>query len=70
MSEEDLKLRGAGDILGKEQSGFNVLRFSDFGDNYAFIKIAEEISNLLDLDSKEVSDLCNIFNRVSEENIA
>lgn len=45
LSEEDLKLRGAGDILGKEQSGFDSLRFSDFANNYELIKIAEEIAN-------------------------
>jgi ATP-dependent DNA helicase RecG len=44
LSEEDLKLRGAGDILGKEQSGFDTLRFSDFSDNYALVQIADEIA--------------------------
>ncbi len=44
LSEEDLKLRGAGDILGKEQSGFDTLRFSDFSDNYELVQIADEIA--------------------------
>lgn len=69
LSEEDLKLRGAGDILGRDQSGFDVLRFSDFSDNYSLVKIADEISNQMDLDSTKTADLCDIFNRVSDENI-
>lgn len=44
LSEEDLKLRGAGDILGKEQSGFDTLRFSDFSNNEDLLQIAEEIA--------------------------
>ena len=44
LSEEDLKLRGAGDILGKEQSGFDTLRFSDFSDNYELVQIADDIA--------------------------
>lgn len=69
LSEEDLKLRGAGDILGRDQSGFDVLRFSDFSDNYSLVRIADEISNQMDLDSTKTADLCDIFNRVSDENI-
>ena len=69
LSEEDLKLRGAGDILGRDQSGFDVLRFSDFSENYSLVKIADEISNQMDLDSTQTSNLCDIFNRVSDENI-
>ncbi|MCR4623090.1 MAG: ATP-dependent DNA helicase RecG [Alphaproteobacteria bacterium] len=69
LSEEDLKLRGAGDILGRDQSGFDVLRFSDFSDNYSLVRIADEISNKMDLDSTKTADLCDIFNRVSDENI-
>lgn len=69
LSEEDLRLRGAGDILGRDQSGFDALRFSDFSDNYSLVKIADEISNQMDLDSAKTADLCDIFNRVSDENI-
>jgi len=69
LSEEDLKLRGAGDILGRDQSGFDVLRFSDFSDNYSLVKIADEISDGMDLDSEQTAELCDIFNRVSDENI-
>lgn len=69
LSEEDLKLRGAGDILGKEQSGFRLLRFSDFSDNYSLVKIANDISNLVDINSPKISYLCDIFNRILDKNI-
>ncbi len=69
LSEQDLNLRGAGDILGREQSGFDILRFSDFSDNYHLVEIADDISNHMDLDSFETATLCDIFNRVSDENI-
>lgn len=69
LSEEDLKLRGAGDILGRDQSGFDILRFSDFSDNYSLVEIADEISEHMDLNSPETAALCDIFKRVSDENI-
>ena len=69
LSEEDLKLRGAGDILGRDQSGFDVLRFSDFSNNYSLVEIADEISDHMDLNSPETAALCDIFKRVSDENI-
>ena len=69
LSEEDLKLRGAGDILGRDQSGFDVLRFSDYSDNSSLVEIADEISDCMNLDSPEIAALCDIFKRVSDENI-
>jgi ATP-dependent DNA helicase RecG len=70
ISEEDLKLRGAGDILGKEQSGFTSLRFSDFSDNYQLIKIAEEIARVIESNSESVRFLNQIFNRLNEDVVA
>ncbi|GHT91433.1 ATP-dependent DNA helicase RecG [Alphaproteobacteria bacterium] len=67
LSEEDLKLRGAGDILGKEQSGFNSLRFSEFTDNSSLIEIAEEITNTMDLQSEQTAFLCDMFNRIEND---
>ncbi|MDR0968878.1 MAG: ATP-dependent DNA helicase RecG [Holosporaceae bacterium] len=68
ISEKDLKLRGAGDILGKEQSGFNTLKFSDFSSNEELIKIAEEISRVID--DKTAEFLYKIFSRINEDVVA
>ncbi|MDR2681992.1 MAG: ATP-dependent DNA helicase RecG [Holosporaceae bacterium] len=67
LSEEDLKLRGAGDILGKEQSGFKSLRFSEFTDNYALIEIAEKIVDVLNLESESTAVLCDMFSRIEND---
>ncbi|MDR2794179.1 MAG: ATP-dependent DNA helicase RecG [Holosporaceae bacterium] len=67
LSEEDLKLRGAGDILGKEQSGFNSLRFSEFADNYSLLTVAEKIVSSLDLKSDNTAVLCDIFSRIEND---
>lgn len=64
LSEEDLKLRGAGDILGKDQSGFDALKFSDFSENYDLIKIAEEIADNIDINSNSSMMLCDLFRRI------
>jgi ATP-dependent DNA helicase RecG len=65
ISEEDLKLRGAGDILGKDQSGFNSLRFSDFADNSQLIQTAEEISGFIEKD--DIPFLYQLFSRIHED---
>jgi len=70
LSEEDLKLRGAGDILGKDQSGFDILKFSDFSENYEFIKIAQEIVDEIDINSNTSVILCNLFRRINDDIIA
>ncbi|MDR1982581.1 MAG: ATP-dependent DNA helicase RecG [Holosporaceae bacterium] len=70
LSEEDLKLRGAGDILGKEQSGFNALRFSDFSHNHRLIQMAEEISHDIELNSESVKFLCEIFSKLNDDVVA
>lgn len=70
ISEEDLKMRGAGDILGKAQSGFDTLRFSDFSSNYELVKIADEIANSIDVNSETTQFLCNLFNRIDKNILA
>ncbi|MDR2766091.1 MAG: ATP-dependent DNA helicase RecG [Holosporaceae bacterium] len=64
LSEEDLKLRGAGDILGREQSGFYSLRFSDYAYNHGLLKIAEEAAALLESNPAGAALLCRLFNRL------
>jgi ATP-dependent DNA helicase RecG len=70
ISEEDLKMRGAGDILGTEQSGFDNLRFSDFSSNFDIIKIADEIVSCVDISSNQSKLLCNIFGVIYDDIVA
>ncbi|MDR3187141.1 MAG: ATP-dependent DNA helicase RecG [Holosporaceae bacterium] len=69
LSEEDLKLRGAGDILGKEQSGFSTLRFSDFAANGELIQIAKEMAESVDINAPLTACLCDIFGRLNFANV-
>lgn len=69
ISEQDLKLRGAGDILGKEQSGFTALKFSDFANNSDIISQASEIAAHMQED-ESTKLLCNIFRRIDSEIVA
>lgn len=68
LSEEDLKLRGAGDILGFAQSGFNSLRFSDFSENEDLIELADEIAKTTPSASSNI--LHAIFRKIEGEIIA
>lgn len=68
LSEEDLKLRGAGDILGKEQSGFHSLRFSDYAYNGLLLQKAVDLSSRV-TDSSVVDFLLKIFNRPEQTTI-
>jgi ATP-dependent DNA helicase RecG len=70
ISEEDLKLRGAGDILGKDQSGFNSLKFSEFSSNEQLIKTAEEIARAVEFNPETVEFLYRIFSRINEDVVA
>lgn len=66
ISEEDLQLRGAGDILGKNQSGFSMLKFSDFATNSAIIEMASKTSEEIPIDSVHIKLLCDLFNRIDD----
>ena len=44
LAELDLKLRGAGDVLGTKQSGFGNLKIADWSDT-KLIKLASEAVN-------------------------
>jgi ATP-dependent DNA helicase RecG len=64
IAEEDLKLRGAGDIVGTKQSGLPSFRVFDIEMNQDLLKLAFEISNSntsstgmhLEIFAKDVSD--------------
>ena len=42
IAEEDLKIRGPGDILGTRQSGFPVLRFAVFPRDFSILRLARK----------------------------
>lgn len=66
ISEEDLQLRGAGDILGKNQSGFSMLKFSDFSTNSSIIEMAAEISEDIPINNLDTKLLCDLFSRIDD----
>lgn len=45
IAEEDLKLRGPGDLLGKAQSGLSGIRFSEFLADTALLRQARELAD-------------------------
>jgi ATP-dependent DNA helicase RecG len=47
IAEEDLKLRGPGELLGQDQSGLPSFRFGDLAQDLALVEIARDISQKL-----------------------
>lgn len=47
IAEEDLKLRGSGDILGVRQSGMPDFRFADLSQHYDLLKVAHDDAKLI-----------------------
>lgn len=47
IAEEDLKLRGSGDILGVRQSGMPDFRFADLGLHYELLRAAHDDAKLI-----------------------
>ncbi len=47
IAEEDLRLRGAGDLLGVQQSGLPQFRIADLEAQVALLRIAQDDSRLL-----------------------
>lgn len=70
ISEEDLQLRGAGDILGRDQSGFSTLKFSDFASNSAIIEMASEIVGNIPIDNGGIELLIALFARIDDNVVA
>ena len=57
IAEEDLKLRGPGDILGSRQSGFASLKFADLGHDLHLIDEAKaQARDLLAIDPRLESE--------------
>jgi ATP-dependent DNA helicase RecG len=43
IAEEDLRLRGAGELTGRRQSGAPALRFGDLAADLALVELAREL---------------------------
>ena len=56
ISEEDMKLRGYGDILGFKQSGVKTFKLADPIHNSDLFKIAEKEINRIEKENEDVSD--------------
>lgn len=54
IAEEDLKLRGGGELLGTRQSGFPKFRFADFDSN------PDGYTELLAMANKDAREICRI----------
>ena len=76
IAEHDLKIRGAGEILGTKQSGFSKLRIADLNSHEELLKLAnkqaKEIIESRELETKsERSEalklLLNLFERDQAE---
>ncbi|MBE6137025.1 MAG: ATP-dependent DNA helicase RecG [Erysipelotrichaceae bacterium] len=67
IAMEDLKLRGPGDYLGNQQSGFNGLNFADFQNDFKIWSCAKEDGELYC--HRFLTDMSNDkFNRILSEN--
>lgn len=66
ISEEDLQLRGAGDILGRDQSGFASLKFSEFASNSSILQLAASIAKQTSGTNDSVKLLCDLFARIDD----
>ncbi|MBR1544963.1 MAG: ATP-dependent DNA helicase RecG, partial [Alphaproteobacteria bacterium] len=53
IAEKDLKLRGAGDVLGVRQSGIIDFRIANLEDDYdLFLAASQDVKNILSFDKK------------------
>lgn len=73
IAEVDLKLRGPGDIMGKQQSGVLNLRIADLVKDQEILKLArhkaiEILKDDINLEKEQNQTLKNILQRMSEKN--
>ena len=55
ISEEDMKLRGFGDILGFKQSGIKLFRLADPIQNNNLFELAESEIKKIEINKKDIS---------------
>ena len=55
ISEEDMKLRGFGDILGFKQSGIKIFKLADPIHNSDLFELAENEIKQMEINNKEIS---------------
>ena len=65
IAEEDLKLRGFGDLIGYQQSGLKSFQFADPVIHEELFKLAEKyvLNNQIYINEKKYSFLLNLFDR-------
>lgn len=57
IAEEDLKIRGEGEVLGRKQSGQSVTKFADFSAHHHLVEIARsDVKYLFETDPKLTSE--------------
>ena len=71
IAEEDLKLRGFGDLIGYQQSGIKNFRFADPVNHEDLFKLAENyVKNIKDeINQKKYSFLLKLFDKAEIINI-
>ena len=71
IAEEDLKLRGFGDLIGFQQSGIKNFRFADPVIHEDIFKLAEKyIHNIqMNIDQKKYSFLLKLFDKAEIINV-
>ena len=71
IAEEDLKLRGFGDLIGYQQSGIKNFRFADPVIHEDLFKLAEKyvFSNEMNINQDKYSFLLKLFDRAEIINV-
>ena len=69
IAEEDLKLRGFGDLIGYQQSGDKNYKFADPVNHQDLFKLAEKYVNLLNINQEKYLFLLKLFDKAEIINI-
>ena len=69
ISEEDMKIRGYGDILGFKQSGFKTFRLADPILNENLFRLAEKEIKRIENDNENISKFRNLMKLYDQADI-